>query len=48
MFNPVETLAGLFNILFEVVGTALSACLLPTIQLIVYPILSVLGLFQPR
>jgi hypothetical protein len=48
VFNPVETLAGLFNILFEVVGTALTAFLLPTIQLIVYPILSVLGLFQPR
>lgn len=48
MFNPVETLAGLLNILFEVVGTALTAFLLPTIQLIVYPTLSVLSLFQPR
>lgn len=47
MFNPVETLAGLFNILFEVVGTTLTAFFLPTLQLIVYPILSVLGFFLP-
>jgi hypothetical protein len=47
VFNPIETLTGLFTMFLQIVGTGITAFFLPTIQLVIYPILSVLSLFTP-
>ena len=45
MFDPVANLASLLSIFLDLVGTTVSAFLLPVTHLIVYPLLSVLQLF---
>jgi hypothetical protein len=45
MFNPIETLSGLLGMLVDIVGTSLGAMLVPTMSLLVQPLLSILTLF---
>ncbi|MFH1418320.1 MAG: hypothetical protein ABII12_08565 [Planctomycetota bacterium] len=46
MYDPVANLNSLLAMLFEVVGTTISAILLPTVTLIFTPLFSILQLFQ--
>jgi len=45
MFDPSATLAGLFNMLTDIVLTGLSALWLPIAWLIIYPLQAVFSLF---
>lgn len=45
MFDPLATLGGLLGMLFGILGTTLSALLLPVSSLIISPLLSILQLF---
>ena len=43
MFDPLATIGGLVGMLADIVGTTISAIFLPTMQLLVYPLLAWLG-----
>ncbi len=45
MFDPLTNLSGLLGILLDIVGTTVSAVLLPFTELLINPLLSIFSLF---
>ena len=46
MFDPLTTLSGLLGMFLDILGTTLTAFFLPTVSLILFPLLNLLLLFS--